>query len=58
MLQILMQLMRHEDVSTTMRYYVGKEAQATADELWEAVAKQGTNSGTSRRRRSKKKLGW
>jgi integrase len=35
--QILMQLMRHEDISTTMRYYVGKEAEATADVLWQVT---------------------
>lgn len=35
--QILMQLMRHEDISTTMKFYVGKEAEATADVLWEAA---------------------
>jgi len=37
--QILMQLMRHSDISTTMKYYVGSEAQATADVLWDAVEK-------------------
>jgi integrase len=52
--QILMQLMRHEDISTTMKYYVGKEAEATADVLWAAIEKQGTNSGTIRRKRIKK----
>lgn len=35
--QILMQLMRHRDISTTMKYYVGREAEATADVLWKAV---------------------
>ncbi len=55
--QILMQLMRHEDMSTTMKYYVGKEAEATADVLYAAVKKLGTNSGTNRRKTSKKKLG-
>ncbi|MBC7853998.1 MAG: site-specific integrase [Pirellulaceae bacterium] len=34
--QVLMELMRHEDISTTMRYYVGRNAQRTADVLWEA----------------------
>lgn len=36
--QILMQLMQHEDISTTMKFYVGREAEATADVLWAAVA--------------------
>ncbi len=42
--QILMQLMRHADISTTMKFYVGREAEATADVLWAAV--KGTNLGT------------
>ena len=46
--QILMQLMRHEDISTTMKYYVGREAEATADILWAAVAKP-AKSGNMRR---------
>ena len=32
----LMELMRHENINTTMRYYVGRNAQATADVLWAA----------------------
>jgi integrase len=31
---VLKELMRHTDISTTMRFYVGVNAQATADELW------------------------
>jgi Phage integrase family len=38
---ILQQLMRHESVETTMRYYVGRDADATADALWKAVRPQG-----------------
>lgn len=34
---ILRELMRHETVETTMRYYVGQNAESTADELWRAV---------------------
>lgn len=32
----LQELMRHESIETTMRYYVGRNAQRTADALWEA----------------------
>lgn len=39
----LKELMRHTDISTTMRYYVGQNAQATADELWRA---KGSNLGS------------
>jgi len=37
--QVLMELMRHESIETTLRYYVGRNAQATADVLWEAHEK-------------------
>jgi len=44
--QILMELMRHESIDTTLRYYVGRNAQATAAILWEAAEKAvGTHSG-------------
>jgi len=35
----LMVLMRHESIETTMRYYVGRNAQNTAKTLWEAHKK-------------------
>ena len=34
--QRLMELMRHESIETTLKYYVGQNAQATAAVLWEA----------------------
>jgi hypothetical protein len=34
---VLQQLMRHESIETTMRYYVGRDADAVADVLWQAV---------------------
>jgi integrase len=34
---VLQQLMRHESIETTMRYYVGRDADAVADVLWHAV---------------------
>ena len=36
---VLQQLMRHESIETTMRFYVGRNAQSTADVLWEAHQK-------------------
>jgi integrase len=33
--QQLMELMRHESINTTMDYYVGRDAEATAKILWE-----------------------
>ena len=35
----LMALMRHESIETTLRYYVGRNAQNTAKPLWEAHRK-------------------
>jgi integrase len=31
---VLMQLMRNESIDTTMRYYVGRGVDATADVIW------------------------
>lgn len=47
----LMMLMRHENIETTLRYYVGRNAQTTAKTLWEAHkrAGAGNTSGNSRR---------
>ena len=39
----LMELMRHSKIETTMKYYVGQNAESTAEGLWSAV---GTHSGT------------
>lgn len=33
--QVLMELMRHADISTTLKYYVGANAHRTADVLWD-----------------------
>jgi integrase len=42
---VLMQLMRHESIETTMRYYVGRNVEATADILWEAYNRSTEKSG-------------
>jgi hypothetical protein len=31
--------MRHENIDTTMQFYVGRNAEATADVIWSAIAK-------------------
>lgn len=36
--QVLKELMRHESIETTLKYYVGRNAQTTADVLWAAHA--------------------
>lgn len=41
---ILMELMRHENISTTMRFYVGRNAAATADVIWQAFTKAKASS--------------
>lgn len=33
---VLQQLMRHESIETTMKFYVGRNAQSTAEVLWAA----------------------
>ena len=38
------QLMRHEDIGTTMKYYVGRHAEAVADAIWAAVVNSQGNS--------------
>lgn len=55
---ILMQLMRHKSISTTMTFYVGRDAQAAADELWRVATDTFTNTAHSRppaARRKRKK---
>ena len=44
---VLQQLMRHESIDTTLRYYVGLDAETTADAIWEAAERVGTSVGTS-----------
>ncbi|HBL43640.1 MAG TPA: hypothetical protein DDZ90_09635 [Planctomycetaceae bacterium] len=44
---VLMLLMRHSDIDTTMKYYVGRNAQKAADVIWQADADSVTNLVTS-----------
>ena len=44
--QVLMVLMRHECINTTIRYYVGRNAQTMADAVWAAYARKPDDSGT------------
>jgi hypothetical protein len=41
---ILQQLMRHASIATTMEFYVGRNAETTADALWDAVANTSANT--------------
>ncbi len=34
---VLQQMMRHENIDTTMEFYVGRDAEATADTIWQTV---------------------
>lgn len=47
--QVLIELMRHSSIETTLKYYVGRDAQTTSAVLWEA-AKGNTSGNTSRKR--------
>ena len=46
----LMELMRHKSIDTTMRFYVGQNADKTASILWEAYreSSESTTRGSSR----------
>jgi hypothetical protein len=41
---VLRELMRHASIATTMTFYVGQNAEATADALWAA---EGNNLGNT-----------
>ena len=50
--RILMQLMRHAEISTTMKYYAGQDAEAAADVVWATEeAGLGNNSGNNGQQR-------
>ena len=40
----LMLLMRHESIQTTQAYYIGRNAEAAADAVWDAVANSFANT--------------
>ncbi len=42
--QVLMELMRHESIDTTMAFYVGRNAEKTADLLWQAHEAAASNT--------------
>jgi hypothetical protein len=39
--------MRHESIDTTMKYYVGRNAQSTAQMLWDSHRKEGASNTPS-----------
>jgi integrase len=44
---VLQELMRHESISTTMKFYVGRNAERTADAVWAARDQNGNTFGNS-----------
>ena len=46
--QILMELMRHESIETTLKFYVGRNAEKTAETLYEAVSGNTLGNTTSK----------
>lgn len=44
---VLMELMRHESIETTLRFYVGQNAQNTAKTLWDAHKAAGNTFGNT-----------
>jgi hypothetical protein len=49
-----MELMRHESIDTTMKYYVGRNAERTAAILWEVDLKMAEDASQSRKRSSRR----
>ncbi len=46
MATVLRELMRHEEgISTTIKFYVGRNAEATADALWATQEEEFAHSG-------------
>ena len=45
--QMLMLLMRHESIETTMKFYVGRNAKKAAEVLWEAHEQSSASGNTS-----------
>ena len=45
--QVLMTMMRHANVQTTMRYYVGRNAETAANAAWEAYSNNGPSTEMS-----------
>jgi integrase len=43
----LKELMRHESIETTLRFYVGANAERTAEACWDAYAKAGPAAATA-----------
>ena len=39
--------MRHESIETTMQFYVGQNAERTADVLWQAHEKAASNESSN-----------
>lgn len=48
---VLMQLMRHESIETTMCFYVGRNVEATNDVLWDAYKKGNWEKAAGERRK-------
>jgi len=46
--------MRYEDVSTTMKYYVGLDAEAMADTIWAAMGNTAGNTSSAHEKSSAK----
>ncbi len=48
-----MQLMRHESMETTLKFYVGRNAEKAAEAIWQTVAHLGDVSGDTAKNRKK-----
>lgn len=51
---VLMEMMRHESINTTMEFYVGRNAEATADAMWAAYQSSGQPRANKTANKTKK----
>lgn len=55
---MLMELLRHERVETTLRLFVGRSVQATADMVWDACEQSKLRAGIEKRDTSRDAKGF
>lgn len=48
---VLMEMMRHASITTTMEFYVGRNGEAAADQIWQAFANETANSRATQEQR-------
>ena len=52
---VLMAMMRHKDISTTMKFYVGQDAESMAETIWKTESLD-TSLDTSQKQQSAQEI--